>query len=80
MRENSLIQKNTLLPDLKSRINSNIELVIPRLTDKDKKHIIEIEFIKRGLSIKEKNLPLIPWNPLSTYQKSLNSLLVTNTS
>ena len=59
MRENSLIQKNILLPDLKSRINSNIELVIPRLTDKDKKHIIEIELIKRGLSIKEKNLDFI---------------------
>ena len=59
MRENSSIQKNILLPDLKSRINSNIELVIPRLTDKDKKHIIEIELIKRGLSIKEKNLDFI---------------------
>ena len=59
MRENSLIQKNILLPDLKSRINSNIELVIPRLTDKDKKHIIAIELIKRGLSIKEKNLDFI---------------------
>ena len=59
MRENSLIKKNILLPDLKSRINSNIELVIPRLTDKDKKLIIEIELIKRGLSIKEKNLDFI---------------------
>ncbi|MFL2754486.1 MAG: HdaA/DnaA family protein [Gammaproteobacteria bacterium] len=59
MRENSLIQKNILLPDLRSRINSNIELVIPGLTDKDKKHIIEIELIKRGLSIKEKNLDFI---------------------
>ena len=59
LRENSLTQKNILLPDLKSRINSNIELVIPRLTDKDKKLIIEIELIKRGLSIKEKNLDFI---------------------
>ena len=59
LRENSLTQKNILLPDLKSRINSNIELVIPKLTDKDKKHIIEIELIKRGLSIKEKNLDFI---------------------
>ena len=59
LRENSLTQKNILLPDLKSRINSNIELVMPKLTDKDKKHIIEIELIKRGLSIKEKNLDFI---------------------
>ena len=59
LRENSLTQKNILLPDLKSRMNSNIELVIPRLTDKDKKFIIEIELIKRGLSIKEKNLDFI---------------------
>ena len=53
LRENSLIQKNILLPDLKSRINSNIELVMPKLSDKDKKHKIEIELIKRGLSINE---------------------------
>ena len=47
MRENSLIQKSIFLPDLKSRINSNIELVIPRLTDQDKKYIIEIQLPKK---------------------------------
>ena len=77
LRENSLIQKNILLPDLKSRINSNIELVIPRLTDKDKKHIIEIELIKRGLSIKEKNLDFIMNHSsrnLETLQTLVNKL------
>ena len=77
LRENSLTQKNILLPDLKSRINSNIELVIPRLTDKDKKHIIEIELIKRGLSIKEKNLDFIMNHSsrnLETLQTLVNKL------
>ena len=77
LRENSLIQKNILLPDLKSRINSNIELVMPKLTDKDKKHIIEIELIKRGLSIKEKNLDFIMNHSsrnLETLQTLVNKL------
>ena len=77
LRENSLTQKNILLPDLKSRINSNIELVIPRLTDKDKKLIIEIELIKRGLSIKEKNLDFIMNHSsrnLETLQTLVNKL------
>ena len=77
LRENSLTQKNILLPDLKSRINSNIELVIPRLTDKDKKFIIEIELIKRGLSIKEKNLDFIMNHSsrnLETLQTLVNKL------
>ena len=77
LRENSLTQKNILLPDLKSRINSNIELVIPRLTDKDKKRIIEIELIKRGLSIKEKNLDFIMNHSsrnLETLQTLVNKL------
>lgn len=77
MRENSLIQKNILLPDLKSRINSNIELVMPKLSDKDKKHIIEIELIKRGLSIKEKNLDFIMNHSsrnLETLQTLVNKL------
>ena len=77
LRENSLIQKSILLPDLKSRINSNIELVMPKLTDKDKKHIIEIELIKRGLSIKEKNLDFIMNHSsrnLETLQTLVNKL------
>ena len=77
LRENSLTQKNILLPDLKSRINSNIELVMPKLTDKDKKHIIEIELIKRGLSIKEKNLDFIMNHSsrnLETLQTLVNKL------
>ena len=77
LRENSLIQKNILLPDLKSRINSNIELVMPKLSDKDKKHIIEIELIKRGLSIKEKNLDFIMNHSsrnLETLQTLVNKL------
>ena len=77
LRENSLTQKNILLPDLKSRINSNIELVIPRLSDKDKKLIIEIELIKRGLSIKEKNLDFIMNHSsrnLETLQTLVNKL------
>ena len=77
LRENSLIQKNILLPDLKSRINSNIELVMPKLTDKDKKHIIEIELLKRGLSIKEKNLDFIMNHSsrnLETLQTLVNKL------
>ena len=77
LRENSLIQKSILLPDLKSRINSNIELVMPKLSDKDKKHIIEIELIKRGLSIKEKNLDFIMNHSsrnLETLQTLVNKL------
>lgn len=77
LRENSLTQKNIFLPDLKSRINSNIELVMPKLTDKDKKHIIEIELIKRGLSIKEKNLDFIMNHSsrnLETLQTLVNKL------
>ena len=77
LRENSLTHKNILLPDLKSRINSNIELVMPKLTDKDKKHIIEIELIKRGLSIKEKNLDFIMNHSsrnLETLQTLVNKL------
>ena len=77
LRENSLIQKNILLPDLNSRINSNIELVMPKLSDKDKKHIIEIELIKRGLSIKEKNLDFIMNHSsrnLETLQTLVNKL------
>ena len=77
LRENSLTQKNILLPDLKSRINSNIELVMPKLSDKDKKHIIEIELIKRGLSIKEKNLDFIMNHSsrnLETLQTLVNKL------
>lgn len=77
LRENSLTQKNILLPDLKSRINSNIELVMQKLTDKDKKHIIEIELIKRGLSIKEKNLDFIMNHSsrnLETLQTLVNKL------
>ena len=77
LRENSLTRKNILLPDLKSRINSNIELVMPKLTDKDKKHIIEIELIKRGLSIKEKNLDFIMNHSsrnLETLQTLVNKL------
>ena len=77
LRENSLIQKSILLPDLKSRIDSNIELVMPKLSDKDKKHIIEIELIKRGLSIKEKNLDFIMNHSsrnLETLQTLVNKL------
>ena len=77
LRENSLTQKNILLPDLKSRINSNIELEMPKLSDKDKKHIIEIELIKRGLSIKEKNLDFIMNHSsrnLETLQTLVNKL------
>ena len=77
LRENSLTRKIILLPDLKSRINSNIELVMPKLTDKDKKHIIEIELIKRGLSIKEKNLDFIMNHSsrnLETLQTLVNKL------
>ena len=42
LRENSLIQKKISLPDLKSRIDSNFEIIIPTLTDFDKTNIIEI--------------------------------------
>ena len=37
LNEASSISNKALLPDLQSRINSNLEIIIPKLTDEDKK-------------------------------------------
>ena len=62
------------MPDLKSRINSNFEIVIPRLTDNDKKNIIEIELGKRGININNKCLNFI-MNHSSRNHESLQNLV-----
>ena len=74
LNESSSINKKILLPDLKSRINSNFEIVIPRLTDNDKKNIIEIELGKRGININNKCLNFI-MNHSSRNHESLQNLV-----
>ena len=74
LRENSLIQKKISLPDLKSRIDSNFEIIIPTLTDFDKTNIIEIELKKRGLSINKLCLDFI-MNHSSRNLESLQNLV-----
>ena len=74
LRENSFIQKKISLPDLKSRIDSNFEIIIPTLTDFDKTNIIEIELKKRGLSINKLCLDFI-MNHSSRNLESLQNLV-----
>ena len=74
LNESFSINKKILLPDLKSRINSNFEIVIPRLTDTDKKNIIEIELSKRGININNNCLNFI-MNHSSRNHESLKNLV-----
>tara|TARA_B100001027_G_C16261741_1_gene329804 strand:- start:1876 stop:2541 length:666 start_codon:yes stop_codon:yes gene_type:complete len=74
LNESSSINKKILLPDLKSRINSNFEIIIPRLTHNDKKNIIEIELSKRGININKNCLNFI-MNHSSRNHESLQNLV-----
>lgn len=74
LRENKSINKNICLPDLKSRIDSNLEIIIPKLTDDDKRKLIKIELNKRGIDINESCLNFI-MNHSSRNLESLNRLI-----
>ena len=63
-----------MLPDLQSRINSNFEIIVPKLTDEDKKNIIRIELRKRGLKINKNCLDFI-MNHSSRNHETLQNLV-----
>ena len=74
LNEASSISNKALLPDLQSRINSNLEIIIPKLTDEDKKNIISIELRKRGLKINKNCLDFI-MNHSSRNHETLRNLV-----
>ena len=74
LNEASSISKKALLPDLQSRINSNLEIIVPKLTDEDKKNIIRIELRKRGLKINKNCLDFI-MNHSSRNHETLQNLI-----
>ena len=74
LNEASSISKKALLPDLQSRINSNLEIIVPKLTDEDKKNIIRIELRKRGLKINKNCLDFI-MNHSSRNHETLQNLV-----
>jgi len=74
LNEASSISNKALLPDLQSRINSNLEIIIPKLTDEDKKNIISIELRKRGLKINKNCLDFI-MNHSSRNHETLQNLV-----
>jgi|TARA_B100001094_G_C18196276_1_gene811378 DnaA family protein len=71
LSEDSSINNMPNLPDLASRLNSNLEIFIPSLTDEDKKNLIKSELKKRGLLINENCLDYI----INRSSRNLESLL-----